>query len=1265
MQKYLQHILLLLLLSPIFGYTQYKEIPVSLNWESNNNKIFLNSQEQYIYDNSIYVVLSDEAYKVKQEFEIKDLNFIDVEVNKVPDSLNIEKEFFYEIDWTKGRNGWIPVIKIKPLFKSNNGLKLLSSFKLLLHVNNDKVIAKTSSLAGPDISFEFKESSVLSTGSWVKISVDKSGVYKIDNTLMGNIASQLGVSISDIDPRNISLYGQHGGVLPEVNSDYDSDDLEEISIEVIGEDDGVFGSSDYILFYAEGPDVWKTYNHTNVSTHVKNIYSDKTCFFITINSGLGKRISSSEDIIGEPVGVYDSFNSYYFHEIDDFNLKESGQQWFGERFEKNPSLSLTIPFPNRDVDKEFIVKTRVGAHPTSASNLDVKANSTDIYNFSFSRSPDHRTSVKTSTEISGQENINIDFSFTYGGEGECLLDYVEINAISKLVAADLQFSFRNIESSINGGVSEYRISNPSLVRGVWNVTDPVNPSKVPVISNTGYISFKDNSEIIEEYQLLFNNDFYIPNIVGEVENQNLHAQSAVDYVIVTHKDFINSANKLADFHRNNGLSVVVVDVAQVYNEYSSGRQDIVAIRQFVRMVYARGGNPSKLKYLLMFGDASYDYKDRIENNTNFVPAYQSYNSTSKSSSYVSDDYYGFMDDHEGGNISGSDLIDIGIGRIPIMSNEEGEDVVNKIIGYNSFESLGDWRNKIQIIADDITHDVWEAQLMRDSEALSVSINARNSNYNHQKVYLDTYKIEKTSGGNFYPQAHIDFMQNVQNGNLVTNYFGHGSEVKWTGEGLFEIDDVEKFSNNENLPLFITVTCEFSRYDNPATYTGGEKLLAYKNGGGVGLISTTREITVSFGSKINEKILEFLLPAKGEEYVTIGEVLRKAKNSFPSYRSRRTVSLLGDPALKLAYPKKEIFVSSINYEAPSDSDTIKSLMKVNITGEIRYGGEKDINFNGIAFPLVYDKKQELESLDNNNFGIKIPYWQQKNVIYKGKSIVKNGEFSMEFVVPKDINYSYGLGKLSFYAKSDDVGITADATGDNSQIIVGGIDVSSEIDTKGPEMSLYMNNKFFVDGGITNSSPLLIVDLEDISGINTVGNGIGHDLKMTIISGETKQEVLLNEFYESEIDDFTKGKVAYQMFGLTPGEYTVEVVAWDVFNNSSSGILHFIVKDDDELIVKNIYNYPNPFNNETTFSFSHNRPNEELFVRIEIFTISGLLIKTIIQNNNYDGFVVNDIVWDGKSDSGAQLPSGTYIYRINSNSESGSLSNQEVNKLIIIR
>ena len=1263
MVKYLQYILLFL--TPVFSIAQNIEIPVSISWEINNNenKYYLDSNNQYIQNDTLYVVLNDNTFVTIPNFKLIDFNFLEIDNNSRPDSLSIGKQLLYNISWTHGRNGWVPIIKINPLVFEKSKLSLLSSFKLKGYIpksinKNDNVFSKKNT------GFSFANKSVLSSGNWVKLSIDKSGVYKIDNSMMGDIASKLGVSISTINPDKIAIYGQGGGMLPELNSEYDSDDLRELSIDVHAGTDGKFDNGDYILFYAEGASKWGKFRG-NQALHIKNIYDDNNYVFITIKDIPGKRISNSSDVPGPSIASYNYYNSREAHEIDEHNFIESGQQWFGERFENNPNQTIKFSFPNRDVTKNITVNTRVGAQPATSSTLRVNANNINLYDFNFSRTGSYKTARKTNSIITQEKDININFSFTYGGEGKCLLDFVEILATSKLKFENSQFIVHNSEASQDGGISEYRISNTSNLKYVWRVTNPTEPELITLTSSTGYKSFNENSTEKEFYQLITDNDYYLPKVIESVSNQNLHSHPVVDYIIVAHSNFMKSANSLANFHINNGLSVQIVDVNHIYNEFSSGRQDLVAIRQYVRMIYNKGGSPSKLKYLLMYGDASYDFKDRITDNTNFVPAYQSYASTSKSSSFVSDDYFGFMDDDEGDNISGNDLLDISIGRIPIMTDNEGSDVVNKIIGYNTFESLGDWRNKIQFIADDISNDVWEAQLMLDSEKLSTALNSRNSSYNHQKVYLDTYKIEKTSGGSTYPEAHIDFMQNVQNGNLVTNFFGHGSEDYWTGEGLFYIDDVEKFQNNSNLPLFITVTCEFSRYDNPAKYTGGEKLLVFKDGGSIGLISTTREITVSFGSKINETILGFLLPAKEKEYITIGDVLRLSKNQYPSYSSRRTVSLIGDPAMILAYPKKKIFITKVNYEDVSKTDTIKSLMKVNITGEVRNNGSKDVNFNGIAFPLMYDKKVNLKSLDNNNFGIKIPYWMQNNVIYKGKSTIVGGEFTMEFVVPKDINYAYGNGKLSFYAMSDETGVVNDASGDNSDIIVGGIDITSDVDNEGPKMEMYINNEFFIDGGITNSSPLLIINLEDLSGINTVGNGIGHDLKMILTSDEINQEIILNEFYESNIDNYSKGKVSYQMLGLKPGPYTAEVIAWDVFNNSSTKTLHFNVKNDNDAIIGEVSNYPNPFVHKTTFNLSHNKPNEILTTRIEIFSISGLLVKTINHHNNYNGFVVNDIVWKGDSDSGALLPTGTYIYRVRTISEEGSISNEEVNKLMIIR
>lgn len=1114
-----------------------------------------------------------------------------------------------------------------------------------------------------DKNFTFKKNSVLASGTWAKISIKKSGVYKIDYKLMKNIASSLGVSIDNIDPRRIALFGQKGGMLPEINSKYDSDDLEEIPIEVQGENDGKFDKNDYIIVYGEGADTWNIGVDNKTLSHNKNIYTDKTFLFITIKENKGKRVQLLKEITSTPTKTYNSYNSFNVHELDDVNLHKSGKQWFGERFERKNKQTFSLKFPNRDINEDVSIKIRIASLTKKPMSLSVKANDSDLYSFEISEGTNYESFEKNKSIKSNKENIDIDFNLSYNGDGECLLDYIEVNAISKLIADDKQYIFQNIDTKNNYEVVEFKIKNPSNIKSVWNISNPKIPKKIKLNTSGEYAYFKEHSTYLEKYILISEKDFFNPKLEGSVPNQNLHAKSAVDYIIISHKSLISSAKKLAEFHRNRGLAVELTDLELIYNEFSAGRQDLVAIRQYVRMMYKKGGNPSKLKFLLLFGDASYDFKDRIANNTNLVPSYQSYSSFSESTSFVTDDFYGFMDDNEGGNIISGDLIDIAIGRIPANTNEDAENIINKIQKYHSKSSFGTWRNNIQFISDDIVKEKWEYGFMNDSEKLSDSLltSTINSKYNHQKVYLDTYKKSQTiSGDNYYPKAHKDLMQNIQSGNLISNYFGHGSEVSWSEEGLFNINDIKSLSNINNLPLFIVVTCNFFKYDNPLIYTGGEELLLYKKGGAIALIATSREIGLSLGEMINEKIFKFLLPTNKENYVSIGEALRRSKNSLPHINTRN-VALAGDPAIMLAYPKRSIKIKSINNK--EISDTIKSLMKIHVEAEVFIDDAKDINFNGIANSTVYDKKKELSSLGNNNFGVKIPYWTQNNIIFKGQSTVKNGTFAFDFIVPKDINYSFGKGKISLYANNS----KTDATGSNTDITIGGIDnYGHEYDLEGPDIKMYLNSSSFKNGDISSSSPLFIVSLQDESGINTVGNGIGHDLKMIISSDKMKEEYILNEFYESNIDDFTSGIASYQLFGLEQGSYTIELFAWDTFNNSSTSKLYFSVISDNKIAVKNVRNYPNPFKNETNFTFLHNCINENIIIKIDIYTISGVNVKTITKHDNYTSFVADNIVWDGRSNNGKLLSSGIYIYTINIMVENGSKSStQHVNKLMIVR
>ena len=1253
----------ILLFSTISATAQEINIPVTINWEYNSitKKLSIENNSQYIYDEFLHINLNNRVFAVKPELKIYDIRFSEININELQDDIAISDSSYFNIYWAKKREGWQAVVKIKPLLLKNGVHKAVSSFTIKGEVPKHSFSKKTKS------ALNYKNNSVLSSGNWVKLSISRNGAYKIDYASMQKISSEFGVGIGSIDPRNIAVFGQKGGLLPNKNIDYSSDDLEEIPIEVIGENDGKFDSGDYVIFYADGPEQYKYNNGSKLISRKKNIYTDYTYVFITIKSTTGLRISNKDIVIKTPVYTTSKYNSFAFHEKDEVNFDQSGQQWFGERFEVSPNKAFDFKFPSRNTDKPFTVKTRIGSKPESSATLKVSANNTNLYSYNYYTNSDYKTIDKIGNANSSTKDIKISFNYNNSGKGECLLDYIEINAISNLSALNSQFTFVDFETT-NSNITKYSIFNYNSVFRIYNITDPLNPSNIEYSNESGKAIFIEEANQLQHYLLITSNSLLTPEIIGSVENQNLHSNTIVDYIIITNKKLLNSAEKLADFHRNNGLTVNVIDVNKIYNEFSSGRQDIVAIRQYVKMIYEKGGSPSKLKYLLLFGDASYDFKDITDNNTNLVPSFQSIETTntiSHSSSFVCDDFYGFMDSHEGDNITGTDKIDISIGRIPVMTDDEGIDVVNKIINYNSNDTFGDWRNKVQILSDDYKirdNSDWEIKLMKKSEALTNWLTDIDADYNYQKVHLDTYVLDRSSGRDLYPQAHIDFMQNMQNGNLVTNYFGHGSEVRWTGEGLFDINDINKLTNINNLPLIITITCEFSKFDNPDIYTGGEKAVVYSQGGAIALFSTVREVNESSGGDFNRLLFKYIFPEIHTNRKTLGEILRRAKNDVPSGKTKRIITLLGDPALMLAYPKKDISIKTINYNNVSDKDTIKSLMRVHIDGEVTVNGIKDENFDGIAYPLLFDKKRNLESLDNNNVGEKVPYWMQNNVIYKGKSSVKNGEFSFDFIVPKDINYAYGEGKISIYATSDN----GDAVGNKSDIIIGSIDSTSDLDEDGPEISVFMNNNLFKNGGITSNNPVLIVDLEDISGINTVGNGIGHDLKVKLhsIDDENDFEIILNEYYETELDDFTKGKAKYQFLDLPIGRYSAEIIAWDVFNNLSTKSIEFRVTDGSEITISGSNNFPNPTQSETTFSIKHNSPNEDLEIKIEIFNITGQLVKVITHNNNTEGFIVN-IEWDTKSDYGTPLKAGTYIYKIIIYTDDKGYSNEEINKLIIIR
>tara|TARA_B110000046_G_scaffold186032_1_gene231618 strand:+ start:3450 stop:6845 length:3396 start_codon:yes stop_codon:yes gene_type:complete len=1116
------------------------------------------------------------------------------------------------------------------------------------------------------VSFSQVSNSLLSAGGWFKFSIDTTGVFKIDK----NLLQQIGVSTSGLNPKKIHIYGNGGQLLAAKNSDFRYDDLQENAIYIEGEDDGSFDNGDFILFYAKGPHDWVVNTDTNSIKHRQNIYSDKAYYFITVNNTDGKRIVQKTENTDSAATSITVFDDYIFHEKEVKNLLAVGTQWFfGEDFNVQNIQDFKIPFPNAVANENINVSVRGVSNSVVSSSMDVKVNEQALFTINYPavnpRSLTRAYAVeKKATVVNNSENIAI--SITYNNNGNpsasAFLDYIEIVGKKQLKFTDFQFSFRSFEQANTTGAVAYQIENGNAAFQVWDVTNPISPEIIANQSATSNFTFQDNAGTLREYIVLEESDFYRPETIqnSNIQNQNLHALKDINYIIITNSELSAQAQRMADYHQvNSNLTTKVVLLDEIYNEFSSGSKDITGVRDFLKHVYTTNSSADKkLKYVCFFGDASYDYKDRLQGNNNIVPVKLSTISFSLASSWVTDDFFVMLEDHEGSMLT-SHTIDVASSRIPVSTISEATTVVDKILSYYSKNAIGDWRNTITLLADDI--DATGEEVIEEGvESIADEIKNNKPIFNVNKIYVDAYVQQNSSGGERYPEVNKAITNAIEKGTLVFDYFGHGGEDGFASERILDIPQIQGFNNPNTLPLLITVTCDFSRFDNPNRITAGELTLKNRIGGAASMITTTREVFISTGQRFNEQLIRKLL-AFNDEDLTISEALMMTKNQFSSTQ-KFFIFFFGDPAMKLAVPKPNIRITKMNDVLISQSlDTIKALSRVKFEGVVTDDLNAVLtNFNGTLSTTVFDKLIDKTTLDNDGFGVEMPFDTQDSKLFRGKSTVENGVFSFDFIVPKDIKIAFGKGKLSFYAENGEI----DKAGSNSDIIVGGINENAPEDTLGPEIKLFMNDESFIDGGNTNASPNLIAVLSDASGINTSITAVDHDI-VGVLDGDASNPIILNDFYQTELNDFSNGKVSYTLRDLDVGPHTLKLKAWDTYNNSSETTLNFVVVSDAILNLENVLNYPNPFVNYTEFWFNHNKPNEPLEVQVQVFTVSGKLVKTINQNVQTTGNLSRNISWNGLDDFGNKIGKGVYIYKLRVKSTASNLVSEKYEKLVILQ
>ncbi len=1210
---------------------KYDSFSVDIEWKG-VEKIFVNGNAMkcVAFENATYINEKNPIYKYDFPIYSNDVD-VDLYVDEVTYEEIPEEEIVlldeivdtilsYNYYIKSSRDDHSLCVEINPFFKEEGVAMRLVSCDVHYSLKNLKRNRTHYSI----------ENSVLASGKWYKMSLSSTGMYKITYSELAT----MGVPVASINPKNIRLYHNGGGILPVINSDKRYEDLVEIPIFVSGENDGTFDSNDYIVFYGRGPVTLKNVN--GIYEKVTNPYSDYSYVFLTTDLGEGRRIENAEVIAENPDVVVNSFVDFQIVEHDTYNLNNMGATWYGDKFDAVLSRTYSFDFPNLIKGKKCNLYSEVASRNYSRAEFTYKANGNVIKKLTSTNNASdglYANMLVTGDVMfsSDKDRVAIELSYSRTtSTSVAWLDYISINAWRELKFVGNMMRFRNPECLDANKNYRYEIAGANALLQVWDVTNPTSPKKLPLKHSSSVASFVVKGSSDNEFIAFDGNSYNTVTFISTVANQNLHSKYDFDYLIITHPDFYSQSERLKEIHsRIDDLKIEIVTPQQIYNEFSCGAQDITAIRDYIRMLYKKSGQ--RLRYVLLFGDASYDFKNKA-GQVCFVPSYESKVSCSNAC-VVTDDYFVCLDDYEG-VMDNTSTIDVAIGRMPVTTQDDASAMVDKIeqyIGINN-ESAGQWRKNITFVADDdatyyMSHAEQLENIIRENAGYNVDVD---------KIYLDAYPQVATSSGQRAPECNAAITNRVELGASIINYIGHAGEVGWAAERILTNEDIFSWRNSPKLHLMITASCEFSRFDDHTRTSAGEYVFLNHHGGAIAMMTTARVTYASESIRLMKLLYEHLFDMEGGRYITMGDVYVHAKQ-VGDVNSKAYV-YFGDPALRLNYPENTIEITSINNHDIARVDTLKALQNVSMTGVINDAfGTHLSDFNGVLHINIYDKDVTYNTYGNEDdvFAFKL----RNSVIYTGKAEVENGKFSASFTLPKDINYSYGKGLISLYAYSD----KTDAQGSFSNVIVGGLDEDAETDETGPEIKLYIDDERFVDASMTNENPLLLAYIKDENGINTSGAGIGHDITATL-SGATNKEYTLNQFYDAPLSKDEFGTLSYKFYGLNEGEHILTFKVWDIYNNSSTATIRFNVVKGNIINIENISNYPNPMDDNTNFTFEHNQKDNQIDVVIKIYDVMGQLVKTITEHCYGTTARIEPIKWDGKSDGGESLSAGIYVYNV---------------------
>ncbi len=1113
--------------------------------------------------------------------------------------------------------------------------------------------------------FEFATNSVLAQGRWVKISVTESGICKLTYTQLSNMGFN--------NPAEVRVFGYGGATLSEHFSNSHIDDLQEVPL---------YAGADYYLFYAQGPIKWSDKHNSSTLPYnfTTNIYSDYGYYFVTDGAGEKKRIVEREETAIDSLPYVDIRNyiDRYNYKKDDFNYLASGKSWFGDKIANGKTSNYTFGFNDIDTTKQATIFVNLAGYSTNSSNSTVTlTNGDSVFNKTISYALcNNYVRARVGSARFTFKPTNTHFNIKAKFNGNYNTDNASTERIVACVYRSLQMEggttfFRNYEACGTNFNARFVMKNCNANVQIWDLCDYNNPQRVKTTFAGDSIVFTDHKEGVSREFVAVNvqsPEFIDATVVGNVSNQNLHGEQPVDLLIVTHPDFIDGAKTIASLHETyDEMNTLIVTPEQIYNEFSSGTPDATAFRWFFKKLYE--DNNQKSFFVLLIGDGCYDNRGRQSSSStkinNYIITYQGGNETDETASYVTDDYFGFLDDDALERGCANATQRISIGRIPCSTSTELDGYINKMQTHLENKNYGKWKNKVILLADDNEQSSSYHRFEQYSDNLATKVKLYNNAMEVKKVYLDAYTRTSGSNGNRFYEVESLLDEEIGNGVMIFNYVGHSSKIGFSAEHVFTQAKAKSIYNT-NCGFWFTASCNFAQFDD-IDVSGGEDLILNPNGGAIGLVSAARTVFDNKNDNLNQNFFVHLFDREEGTGMPprIGDVIRLAKQTLKNDSNKLSFTMLGDPALRLHYPNNTVWTDSLVEIGGEKTDSIKALSEIQVYGHIAQSDSTLLtDFNGTLYITLYDKemslytKANIYSTEEEIIKYRREYKDRPNVLFSGLTEVVDGKFNFCFKVPKDINYNYGSGRLAYYAYDEEN--SYEAQGYYEKFIVGGTSDNENYEENGPEVTLYINSTNFKSGDRVNTSPVFYAIVSDENGINTSGAGIGHDITLTL--NDSKTPITLNSYFTYSKNSYKSGIVQYQLTNLEEGSYTLTFKVWDLLNNSTTQSISFKVDKDAEIEIEDYIVYPNPAKETITMQVIHDRPQTLQSFRFLLYDLSGtLLYRSEDITSKVDGTLT--LTWDLTLSNGQRLNPGCYVGRIEVKGEDGDFIGKS-KKIIVL-